>query len=182
MMDIFHKYQYVLPNFDCDLLIRTTIEFGGFNISTPTSVLANRSAIPKLSFNGKLDYVPTPIPKGGLRKLWRKMFRNDNSKTLFMFTFGGKMEEYSDTAIPYPHRAGVLYQVFKRVDFVDQPSDKTLISLRRLAWLRSFDKTLELYVTSNPREAYMNYNDLDLGFYIVIYKEASVWGERYWKR
>ncbi|KAJ0780040.1 putative tetrahydroberberine oxidase [Helianthus annuus] len=236
--DIFHKYQYVLPKFDRDLLIRvqlnteyignttqktvrilfhgiyqgnidtllpllnqsfpelnvtrevcqevrmvqTTLEFGGFNISTPTSVLANRSAIPKLSFKGKSDYVRTPIPKSGLRKLWRKMFENDNSQTLFMYTFGGKMEEYSDTAIPYPHRAGVLYQVFKRVDFVDQPSDKTLISLRRLAWLRSFDKTLEPYVTSNPREAYMNYNDLDLGFDSATYEEASEWGERYWKR
>ncbi|KAJ0780037.1 putative tetrahydrocannabinolic acid synthase [Helianthus annuus] len=236
--DIFHKYQYVLPKFDRDLLIRvqlnteyignttqktvrilfhgiyqgnidtllpllnqsfpelnvtrevcqevrmvqTTLEFGGFNISTPTSVLANRSAIPKLSFKGKSDYVRTPIPRSGLRKLWRKMFENDNSQTLFMYTFGGKMEEYSDTAIPYPHRAGVLYQVFKRVDFVDQPSDKTLISLRRLAWLRSFDKTLEPYVTSNPREAYMNYNDLDLGFDSATYEEASEWGERYWKR
>ncbi|MFS7944152.1 hypothetical protein Hanom_Chr06g00508711 [Helianthus anomalus] len=57
------------------------------------------------------------------------MVGNDNSQTLFMFTFGGKMDEYSDITIPYSHRAGVLYQVFKRVDFVDQPSDKTLISL-----------------------------------------------------
>ncbi|MFS7944155.1 putative tetrahydroberberine oxidase [Helianthus anomalus] len=171
--DIFHKYQYILPKFDRDLLIQvqlnakyisnttqktirilfhgiyegnidtllpllnqsfpelnvtrevcqevrmiqTTLEFGGFNISTPTSVLANRSAIPKLSFKGKSDYVRTPIPKSGLRKLWRKIFENDNSQTLFMYTFGGKMEEYSDTAIPYPHRVGVLYQVFKRSAF-----------------------------------------------------------------
>ncbi|KAF5802029.1 putative tetrahydrocannabinolic acid synthase [Helianthus annuus] len=105
----------------------------------------------------------------------------DNSQTLFMYTFGGKMEEYSDTALPYPHRAGVLYQVFKRVDFMDQPSDKTAISRRRVAWLRSFDKTLEPCVSKNPREAYSNYNDLDLGVGSATYEEASVWGERYWK-
>ncbi|KAF5802085.1 putative tetrahydroberberine oxidase [Helianthus annuus] len=236
--DIFHKYQYVLPKFDRDLLIRvqinsenignttkktvrllfdglyqgnidtllpllnqsfpelnvtrevckevrmvqTTLQFGGFTTSTPPEVLANRSAIPKLSYKGKSDYVRTPIPKSGLRKIWRKILQNDKSETLFMYTFGGKMEEYSETAIPYPHRAGVLYQVFRRVDFIDQPSDKTAISRRRLAWIRSFDKTLEPYVSKNPREAYSNYNDLDLGVGSATYEEASVWGERYWKR
>ncbi|KAJ0566508.1 putative tetrahydroberberine oxidase [Helianthus annuus] len=163
-------------------MVQTTLQFGGFTTSTPTEILANRSAIPKVSYKGKSDYVRTPIPKSGLRKLWRKMFENDNSQTLFMYTFGGKMEEYSDTALPYPHRAGVLYQVFKRVDFMDQPSDKTAISRRRVAWLRSFDKTLEPYVSKNPREAYSNYNDLDLGVGSATYEEASVWGERYWKK
>ncbi|MFS7944143.1 putative tetrahydroberberine oxidase [Helianthus anomalus] len=236
--DIFHKYQYVLPKFDRDLLIRvqinsenignttkktvrllfdglyqgnidtllpllnqsfpeldvtrevckevrmvqTTLQFGGFTTSTPPEVLANRSAIPKLSYKGKSDYVRTPIPKSGLRKIWRKILQNDKSETLFMYTFGGKMEEYSETAIPYPHRAGVLYQVFTRVDFIDQPSDKTAISRRRLAWIRSFYKTLEPYVSKKPREAYSNYNDLDLGVGSATYEEASVWGERYWKR
>ncbi|KAM0027130.1 putative tetrahydroberberine oxidase [Helianthus debilis subsp. tardiflorus] len=236
--DIFHKYQYVLPKFDRDLIIRvqinsenignttkktvrllfdglyqgnidtllpllnqsfpelnvtrevckevrmvqTTLQFGGFTTSTPPEVLANRSAIPRLSYKGKSDYVRTPIPKSGLRKIWRKILQNDKSETLFMYTFGGKMEEYSETAIPYPHRAGVLYQVFRRVDFIDQPSDKTAISRRRLAWIRSFDKTLEPYVSKNPREAYSNYNDLDLGVGSATYEEASVWGERYWKR
>ncbi|KAM0027115.1 putative tetrahydroberberine oxidase [Helianthus debilis subsp. tardiflorus] len=163
-------------------MVQTTLQFGGFTTSTPTEVLANRSAIPKVSYKGKSDYVRTPITKSGLRKLWRKMFENDNSQTLFMYTFGGKMEEYPDTALPYPHRAGVLYQVFKRVDFMDQPSDKTALSRRRVAWLRSFDKTLEPYVSKNPREAYSNYNDLDLGVGSATYEEASVWGERYWKK
>ncbi|KAM0027129.1 putative tetrahydroberberine oxidase [Helianthus debilis subsp. tardiflorus] len=236
--DIFHKYQYVLPKFDRDLIIRvqinsenignttkktvrllfdglyqgnidtllpllnqsfpelnvtrevckevrmvqTTLQFGGFTTSTPPEVLANRSAIPRLSYKGKSDYVRTPIPKSGLRKIWRKILQNDKSETLFMYTFGGKMEEYSETAIPYPHRAGVLYQVFRRVDFIDQPSDKTAISRRRLAWIRSFDKTLEPYVSKNPREAYLNYIDLDLGVGSATFEEASVWGDRYWKR
>jgi hypothetical protein len=165
-------------------MVQTTLQFAGFSTSTPPEVLANRSASPRLSYKGKSDYVRTPISKNGLRKIWRKMFQNDKSETLFMYTFGGRMEDYSDTAIPYPHRAGVLYQVFKRVDFIDQPSgtDKTPVSRRRIAWLRSFDKTLEPYVSSNPREAYSNYNDLDLGFDSGTYAEASVWGERYWKR
>ncbi|KAK9076280.1 hypothetical protein SSX86_004613 [Deinandra increscens subsp. villosa] len=236
--DVYYKYQYVLPKFDRDLLIRvqinsenignttkktirilfhgiyqgsidtllplldqsfpelnvtreicqevrmvqTTLQFGGFTTSTPVEVLANRSAAAHLSYKTKSDYVRTPIPKSGLRKIWRKMFESDKSEFLVMYTFGGKMEEYSDTALPYPHRAGVLYQVFKSVSLLDQASDTTPTSLRRIAWIRSLDKTLEPYVSSNPREAYSNYNDLDLGVGSGSYEEASVWGERYWKR
>uniref|UniRef100_A0A251UF21 Putative berberine/berberine-like protein n=1 Tax=Helianthus annuus TaxID=4232 RepID=A0A251UF21_HELAN len=117
----------------------------GFTSSTPTETIANKSAIRRLwNYKVKLDYVRTPIPKKGLRKIWRKMFENDRSELLIAYTFGGKMEEYSDTAIPYPHRAGVLYQLFKG--------------------------------------AYVNYIDLDLGVGSETYEEASVWGERYWKR
>ncbi|MFS7944134.1 putative tetrahydroberberine oxidase [Helianthus anomalus] len=156
----------------------------GFTSSTPTEAIANVSAIQRQLSNAKvkLDYIRTPIPKSGLRKIWRKMFANDRSETLIMYTFGGKMEEYSDTAIPYPHRAGVLYQLYKGVSFVDQTSDTTPTSLRRIEWLRSFDMFLEPYVSKNPREAYINYIDLDLGVGRDTYEEASVWGERYWKR
>ncbi|KAF5802059.1 putative tetrahydroberberine oxidase [Helianthus annuus] len=156
----------------------------GFTSSTPTEALLNQSAILRRQSNAKvkLDYVRTPIPKSGLRKIWRKMFENDRSELLIMYTFGGKMEEYSETAIPYPHRAGVLYQLYKGVSFVDQTSDTTPTSLKRIKWLRRFDKFLKPYVSKNPREAYVNYIDLDLGVGSETYKEASVWGERYWKR
>ncbi|KAJ0566523.1 putative tetrahydroberberine oxidase [Helianthus annuus] len=155
----------------------------GFTSSTPTETIANKSAIRRLwNYKVKLDYVRTPIPKKGLRKIWRKMFENDRSELLIAYTFGGKMEEYSDTAIPYPHRAGVLYQLFKGVFFLDQTSDTTPASLKRIEWLRRFDKFLKPYVSKNPREAYVNYIDLDLGVGSETYEEASVWGERYWKR
>ncbi|KAC9664005.1 hypothetical protein E3N88_45429 [Mikania micrantha] len=91
------------------------------------------------------------------------MFENDMTEKIMTYTFGGKMNEYSDTTIPYPHRVGVLYQMLKVVDFTNQTSDTTPGSLRRIEWLRSFDKVLEPYVSKNPREAYLNYNDLDLG-------------------
>ncbi|KAM0027150.1 putative tetrahydroberberine oxidase [Helianthus debilis subsp. tardiflorus] len=156
----------------------------GWSSSTPTEAIANQSAIVSLFWNYKikLDYVRTPIPKSGLRKIWRKIFENDQSVMLVVYTFGGKMEEYSDTAIPYPHRAGVLFQLLKGVNFADQTSDTTPTSLKRIQWLQSLDKLLEPYVSKNPREAYINYIDLDLGVGRDTYEEASVWGERYWKR
>ncbi|KAJ0560226.1 putative tetrahydroberberine oxidase [Helianthus annuus] len=113
----------------------------GFTSSTPTEALANQYVIKRRwNYKVKLDYVRTPIPKSGFRKIWRKMFENDGSEMLVAYTFGGKMEEYSDTAIPYPHRAGVLYQFLKGVSFLDQTSDTTPTSLRRVEWLRRYWK------------------------------------------
>ncbi|MFS7942973.1 putative cannabidiolic acid synthase [Helianthus anomalus] len=68
---------------------------------------------------------------------------------LIIYTFGGKMEEYSETAVPYPHRVGVLYQFHKGVNFADQTSDMTPTSLKRVHWLQRFYKFLEPYVSKN---------------------------------
>ncbi|KAI3694102.1 hypothetical protein L1987_77062 [Smallanthus sonchifolius] len=167
-------------------MVQSSLVLGdqGFTSSTPTEVLANQSAIVRRAWNykHKSGYVRTPIPKSGLKRIWRKMFENDGSEIMIMYPFGGKMEEYSDTETPYPHRAGVLYQLLKGVNLADQTSDTTPVSLRRIDWVRGFDKFLEPYVSKNPREAYLNYNDLDLGVGSCSYEEASVWGERYWKR
>ncbi|XP_023766821.1 tetrahydroberberine oxidase [Lactuca sativa] len=162
--------------------VQSTLMFWGLPSSTSTEILTNRSAIAKLDNKSKSDYVRTPIPISGLKKIWRKLFENDESALLMINPLGGRMADYSETAIPYPHRVGVLYQVLKTVNFFDQSSDTTPISLSRIAWLESLEKLLTPFVSNNPREAYANYVDLDLGVGSDNYEEASVWGERYWKR
>ncbi|KAL7618859.1 hypothetical protein Lser_V15G00258 [Lactuca serriola] len=162
--------------------VRSTLVFWGLPSSTPIEILTNRSAITKLKFKGKSDYVRTPIPIKGLRKIWSKVMENDGSGLLMINPFGGRMNDYSETAIPYPHRVGVLLQVFKSVYFDGQTSDTTPTSLSRLAWLQSLEELLTPYVSKHPREAYFNYNDLEFGVGNANYEEASVWGERYWKR
>ncbi|CAI9275277.1 unnamed protein product [Lactuca saligna] len=163
-------------------MIQSTLVFWGFPSSLPTEILTNRSAIAKLNNKSKSDYIRKPIPISGLKKLWKKFMENDESALLMINPFGGRMADYSETAIPYPHRAGVLLQVLKTVNFNGQASDTTPTSLRRLSWLRSLEELLTPYVSKNPREAYSNYNDLDFGVGNANYQEASVWGERYWKR
>ncbi|KAL7611176.1 tetrahydroberberine oxidase [Lactuca sativa] len=162
--------------------IQSTLVFWGLPSSAPIEILLNRSAIAKLNDKTKSDYVRTPIPINGLRKIWRKLMENDESGQLMINPFGGRMADFSETEIPYPHRAGVLLQILKTVNFQDQTSDTTPTSLKRIAWLQSLDELMTPYVSKNPREAYVNYNDLDLGVGNANYKEASVWGERYWKR
>nr|XP_043606224.1 tetrahydrocannabinolic acid synthase-like [Erigeron canadensis] len=163
-------------------MVQASLVFGGYTSNTSTEILLTRSSNIILNGKNKLDYVRTPIPITGLKRIWRKVFENDGSEVLYMHPFGGKNDEYSETAIPYPHRAGVLYQFHQQVTFNDQISDTTPTSLRRINWLRSFNEYITPYVSKNPREAYSNYNDLDLGVGSETYEEASVWGERYWKR
>lgn len=164
--------------------IQGTLVFWSLPSSTPPEILTNRSAFAKANDKAKSDYVREPIPISGLRKIWRKFMEkeNDQNALMVMNPFGGRIADFPETAIPYPHRAGVLLQIYMSVNFNDQTSDTTPVSLRRIAWLRSLDELLTPYVSNNPREAYSNYVDLDLGVGNGNYEEASVWGERYWKR
>nr|XP_043608787.1 tetrahydrocannabinolic acid synthase-like [Erigeron canadensis] len=163
-------------------MVQTSLVFGGLPADTPIEVLRSRNPSISLNTKSKLDYIRSPIPIQGLRKIWTKMFENDGSEILIMHPFGGRNDEISETAIPFPHRAGVLYQFHQMVNFFDQESDSTPVSLKRIQWIRSFNDLIAPYMSRNPREAYSNYNDLDLGFEAGSYEQASVWGERYWKR
>ncbi|KAL7611177.1 tetrahydroberberine oxidase [Lactuca sativa] len=163
-------------------MVQSTLVFWGLPSSTPTEFLTNRSAIAKLNNKSKSDYVRKPIPISGLKKIWNKLMENDESALLMINPFGGRMSDYSETAIPYPHRGGVVLQMLKTVNFAGQTSDTTPVSRSRIAWLNSLDELLTPYVSKNPREAYSNYNDLDFGVGNANYQEASLWGERYWKR
>ncbi|KAL4560645.1 hypothetical protein LXL04_032798 [Taraxacum kok-saghyz] len=162
--------------------IQSTLVFAGRPSTTPTEILNNRSATPRMSSKTKSSFVTTPIPKSGLRKIWRKFFENDLSGGILIIPSGGRMADYSETATPYPHRAGTLYLLASSVNFAGQTSDITPVSLRRLAWLASLEKLLTPYVSRNPRQSYVNNNDFDFGIGADNYTIASVWGERYWKR
>ncbi|CAI9268208.1 unnamed protein product [Lactuca saligna] len=162
--------------------VQSTLVFFGRPSTTPLEILTNRSAIPKSNSKTKSNFVRTPIPISGLEKIWSKFFENDLSGGLLIIPSGGRMDDYAETATPYPHRAGTLYLLATSVSFVGQANDTTPVSLRRLAWLQSLEELLTPYVSQNPRESYVNNNDLDIGVGAANYMEASVWGERYWKR
>nr|XP_043614103.1 tetrahydrocannabinolic acid synthase-like [Erigeron canadensis] len=170
---------------DCEemTIAQSSLALNGLPSDTPLEFLRSRETTLSMRTKSKLDYVRIPIPKHGLRKIWKKLFENEvGTGMLFLHPFGGRNDEISETSTPYPHRAGVLYQFHQIITFSDQASDTTPASLRRINWLRSFNDFIAPYVSRNPREAYLNYIDLDLGFEAGSYEQASVWGERYWKR
>ncbi|KAM7510939.1 hypothetical protein LguiB_009814 [Lonicera macranthoides] len=162
--------------------IKSTLFFAGngaFTLGESIEVLLNRSAIPKLYFKAKSDYVKVPIPVEGLEGIWERFFQVDDGViTILMTPYGGKMDEFSESALPFPHRAGNLYMMYIGVTW---DANTTVVEQnRRLDFIRSLYSYLGSYVSKNPREAYVNYNDLDLGVG-TSYKEASLWGVRYFK-
>ncbi|KAM7476834.1 hypothetical protein LguiB_024077 [Lonicera macranthoides] len=162
--------------------IESTLFFAGngaFSLGTSVEVLLNRSAPPKLYYKAKSDYVQVPIPVEGLEGIWDLFFQLDDGATNILMTpYGGKMDEYSESALPFPHRAGILYMMYTGVTW--QADTPVAEQQRRLDFLNSLYSYLGSYVSKNPRQAYVNYNDLDIGVG-TSYEEASVWGTRYFK-
>ncbi|KAL1805481.1 hypothetical protein ACET3Z_028550 [Daucus carota] len=158
--------------------IQSILTFSLFPADASPTGLLNRTAY-KIPFKAKSDFVDKPISREGLEGLWKILLQQEPGRTNFLFTsYGGKMAEISESAIPFPHRAGTLYMMYMRVRTDGDTSNA-------MKWIRGLYKYLTPYVTSSPRAAYVNYNDLDLGVNnlqgATSYKQASRWGKKYFK-
>ncbi|XP_042026333.1 berberine bridge enzyme-like 18 [Salvia splendens] len=164
--------------------IQAMVFISGLPIETPPEVLLNRTdPATRIPFKGKSNYVQQPIPESGLEGLWRRFFEEEGANAAFALNpYGGRMAEISESAIPFPHRAGNLYKLLQVVFWRE---DENGDSDRYIKWNRRVEKYLTPYVSRNPRAAYFNYRDLDLGVNSVVgetsYEQASVWGKRYFK-
>ncbi|CAH8278383.1 unnamed protein product [Arabidopsis lyrata] len=154
----------------------------GFPSHTPTSVLLQgKSPYPKVSFKAKSDFVKTPIPESGLQGIFKKLLKEDIPLMIWN-PYGGMMAKIPESQIPFPHRKGVLFKVQYVTSWLD--SDKR--PSRHINWIRDLYNYMTPYVSSNPREAYVNYRDLDLGKNTkdvkTCIKQAQVWGANYFKK
>lgn len=153
--------------------------FSNYSVGTSPDILLNRSALPRFSFKGKSDFAKEPISKEGLIGIWKRMFKVAPQAVLLQFTpFGGRMDEISESSLPFPHRVGTLYMINMGV-FLDANATQ------RLKWLKSLYRYFRPYVSKSPRTAYVNYLDLDLGVNSengrTSYAQASKWGKKYFK-
>ncbi|KAJ0681448.1 putative tetrahydroberberine oxidase [Helianthus annuus] len=153
-----------------------SIYFKGQNIET----LIERRPQPKSYFKVKSDYVKNAIPEEALGEIFKWCLKEN--VMLAMEPHGGKMSEIDETATPYPHREGNLYIiqyiiVWDDVGFIS--TQKNVASIRRI-----YEK-MAPYVSKNPREAYVNFRDLDIGTNCyacsTCYVQAMKWGTRYFK-
>ncbi|KAL1803175.1 hypothetical protein ACET3Z_031822 [Daucus carota] len=165
---------------DCTELsyIQSALRFSLLSTSESPEVLLNRTSF-RIPFKAKSSYAERPISRKGLEGIWTRLLEYDPGTTNFVFTsYGGRMNEIAESAIPFPHRAGTLFMIYMRVQ-TDGDAEK------RIEWIRELYEYLTPYVTKNPRTSYVNYNDLDLGVNNeegpTSYKRASVWGKKYFK-
>ncbi|XP_012569354.1 berberine bridge enzyme-like 21 [Cicer arietinum] len=126
----------------------------------------------------KSDYVQKAIPKDSLELIWKKMI--ELGKVGFVFNpYGGKMAEIASDATPFPHRAGNLFKVQYSVNWKDDTEASETNYLNQAKSLYSF---MTPYVSSNPRSAFLNYRDIDIGtnsFGKNSYQEGQVYGSKY---
>ncbi|KAK9091520.1 hypothetical protein Sjap_024697 [Stephania japonica] len=146
-------------------------------------VLLDRNLPSKSKFKAKSDYVTEPIPETGLQGIWERFFEVDSP--LMIFTpYGGKMNEFSESAIPFPYRAGTIYKIQHLVSWTGGVAE----SRKHRDWISKLYSYMTPYVSKSPRGAYVNYRDLDLGQTKAdmnstqSYLRAKVWGTKYFKK
>ena len=126
----------------------------------------------------KSDYVQKPISKVGLEWIWKKMI--EVGKVGFVFNpYGGKMSEIPADATPFPHRTGNLFKIQYSVNW-DDPSPAAAQNFTNQA--RRLYSYMTPFVSKNPRSAFLNYRDLDIGvnkFGKNSYQEGEVYGTKY---
>nr|XP_017245752.1 PREDICTED: flavin-dependent oxidoreductase FOX2-like [Daucus carota subsp. sativus] len=144
----------------------------------PLEDILNRTDRLVGTYKGKSDFVRTPIPTSAFQGIWN-LFTEESGLMIFE-PFGGKMDEFSETDLPFPYRNGTLYNMQYLVHWQNNDQEQ---GQRSVEWINKMYKYMTPFVTSNPRGAYVNYRDLDLGMNQPQgksnYDEAKVWGEKY---
>ncbi|XP_074267503.1 berberine bridge enzyme-like 4 [Silene latifolia] len=140
--------------------VKTHLFWNNLPQTTPIEVLLQRAPTPPHNFQKhKSDYVKTPIPRVGLEAIWKKMMEIET--VLMQWNpYGGRMSEIPENATAFPHRSGNLF----KMQYITQWQDGSEQSLiKNIQATRDLHDTFTPYVSSNPRETFLNYRDIDIG-------------------
>ncbi|XP_027118785.2 tetrahydroberberine oxidase-like [Coffea arabica] len=163
--------------------IESAVYFAGLPSGSTVNDLVRSTPYPKTYYKAKSDYVLEPISEVALEGLWKRFFEEEAERAqLILSPSGGRMFEISDTEIPYPHRAGNIYQFQHLVYWTEEENAN---SQRYIDWIRRLYKYIAPFVSRFPRGAYLNYRDLDLGANRegnTSFAQASVWGMKYFRK
>ncbi|KAJ7969177.1 FAD-binding berberine family protein [Quillaja saponaria] len=159
--------------------IKSVLYIAGYPSDTPPEVLLQGKSTFKNFFKAKSDFVREPIPESGLEGLWKRLFEEEDPLTIWN-PYGGMMSKISESEIPFPHRNGTLF----KIQYVTSWQDGHENEAKHIDWMRKLHNYMAPYVSKFPREAYVNYRDLDLGINKknnTSFIQASAWGNMYFK-
>ncbi|XP_051135470.1 berberine bridge enzyme-like 21 [Andrographis paniculata] len=159
--------------------IDSILNWAGFDNKTSPRVLLNR--IPKSVdyLKRKSDYVKTPIPKSAMEKLFAKVAELGKVGLAFN-SYGGAMNRIPENATAFPHRAGNIFKIQYASNWGEDQAKDTE---KNIELVREVYDLMEPFVAKNPREAYLNYRDLDIGVNDggYSYEKGKVFGLKYFR-
>ncbi|CAI0393609.1 unnamed protein product [Linum tenue] len=166
--------------------IESVLHFANYPSNSTYDVLLKSRTDSPISFaklKAKSDYVGTPLPESALQGIWSRVHQVEaGAALLHLIPHGGMMSRISDSSTPYPYRAGTVYKIQYYVAWSGEQKE---VEERHLGWIRKLHEFLTPFVSKNPRGAYANSRDLDLGMNDptgeTSYEQARVWGEQYFK-
>ncbi|CAH9075004.1 unnamed protein product [Cuscuta epithymum] len=163
---------------------RSVLYLEGFPLGTPIQALLNRIANngKPYYFKSKSDFVKDAIPINAFEGVWNFLHEN-NSGFIMLSPYGGRMSEISESSIPFPHRAGNLYNIQYWTNWSEEGDDASQI---QMSWIRRLYGYFTPFVFKSPRKASLNYRDLDIGPHNSLdsssYKDAKFWGTKYFNK
>ncbi|KAJ0763684.1 putative tetrahydroberberine oxidase [Helianthus annuus] len=160
--------------------IESVLYWANFDLNTTSpEILLDRHSGNVNFGKRKSDYVQTVIPESGITSIFNKLV--ELGRVGFVFNpYGGKMYEIAADATPFPHRAGNLYKIQYSVNWNDPDPELEANYLNQSRVMYEF---MTPFVSKNPRGAFLNYRDLDIGVMSGdgknSYSEGEVYGEKY---
>ncbi|CAL5345467.1 hypothetical protein CsSME_00031311 [Camellia sinensis var. sinensis] len=171
-----------LQSKDCVELswLKSVLYIAGYPSSVPPEALLQGKSSFKNYFKAKSDFVREPIPETGLEGIWKRLLEED-SPLMVWNPYGGMMSKISESEIPFPHRNGTIFKIQYLSLWGEADKD---LAPKHIDWIRKLYNYMASYASTFPREAYVNYRDLDLGINkngSSNFIQASAWGARYFK-
>ncbi|QCD77396.1 CO dehydrogenase flavoprotein-like [Vigna unguiculata] len=143
--------------------------------------LLNRDVNSASFLKRKSDYVEKAISREGLVSIFKKMIELGKVGLVFN-PYGGKMGEIPSDATPFPNRKGNLFKIQYSVSWKDPSAGAAENFTKQAKMLYSY---MTPFVSTNPRRAYLNYRDLDIGvnhFGKNSFEEGEVYGRKFFNQ
>ncbi|CAL5008320.1 unnamed protein product [Urochloa decumbens] len=169
--------------------IESVVFFSGLPKGSSVSDLTDRVLHKKNYFKAKSDYARRPMAVDQLIRAVELLSEQPKAYVI-LDPYGGAMDRFGPGDLPFPHRKGNIHGIQYLIEWTaDEDGHKD----EYMDWLCRFYDFMGAYVPKNPRTAYINYMDLDLGTNRWSDRQsnsinkspnpeveaARVWGERY---
>ncbi|MED6133227.1 hypothetical protein PIB30_026555 [Stylosanthes scabra] len=145
---------------DCNEMpwINSTLYWYNYPTGTPIQTLVNAPKGPEqYYFKTMSDYVKKPIPKESLESIWDVMIKIERVRMEWN-PYGGKMHEIPASETPFPHRSGNLFMIEYLTSWGEYGVNAVYLNISRF-----FYEYMAPYVSHAPREAFLNYRDVNIG-------------------